>query len=67
VVKTLLENHQLDDVLVNLTVSDGKVRLWGVVQSADQAAAAESMARSVAGVRSVENNLGPGPISGVPV
>jgi CBS-domain-containing membrane protein len=67
VVKILLENQKLDDALVNVTVTDGKVRLWGMVQDSDQAAAAETAARSVAGVTSVENNLGPGPISGVPV
>jgi osmotically-inducible protein OsmY len=38
-----------------------------MVQDADQAAAAESAARFVAGVKSVENNLRPEPISGVPV
>jgi CBS domain-containing protein len=66
-VKTLLDKHELDTVLVNVTVNDGNVRLWGVVENADQAAAAESAAKALPGVRSVENNLGPGPVSGVPV
>ena len=66
-VKILLETHKLDTVLVNVTVSDGKVRLWGVVDSAEAGAMAETAARSLPGVKSVENNLGPGPISGVPV
>jgi len=66
-VKILLDNHKLDSVLVNVTVSDGNVRLWGVVENADEAAAAESAARSLPGVKSVENNLGLGPMSGVPV
>src|SRR6516165_10562191 len=65
--KFLLDRHELDTVLVNVTVSDGNVQLWGVVENAEEAAAAESAARTLPGVRSVENNLGPGPISGVPV
>ena len=40
--KILLDKLELDTVLVNVTVSDGNVRLWGVVENADQAAAAES-------------------------
>ena len=66
-VKILLDKQELDTVLVNVTVSDGKVRLWGVVENADQAAAAESAAKTLPGVKSVENNLSPGPVSGVPV
>jgi len=64
--KNLLENDQLDTVLVNVIVNDGNVRLWGVVENGDQAAAAESAARKLMGIKSVENNLGPGPMSGVP-
>ncbi len=66
-VKILLDKQELDTVLVNVTVSDGNVRLWGKVENTDQAAAAESAAKMLPGVKSVENNLGPGPISGVPV
>ena len=65
--KTLLDDHKLDLVLVNVTVSDGNVRLWGVVENAEEAAAAESAAKTLPGVKSVENNLGLGPMSGVPV
>jgi CBS domain-containing protein len=65
--KILLEKHEFDTVLLNVTVSHGNVRLWGIVEDADQAAAAEIAARSLPGVKSVENNLGPGPMSGVPV
>ncbi len=65
--KNLLDNDQLDTVLVNVTVNDGNVRLWGVVENADQAAAAERAARMLVEVKSVENNLGPGPMSGVPI
>ncbi len=66
-VQILLDKHKLDPVLINVTVSDGNVRLWGVVENADEAAAAESVAKTLPGVKSVENNLGPGPLSGVPV
>jgi CBS domain-containing protein len=65
--KILLDKHELDTVLVNVTVSDGNVRLWGVVKNADQAETAESAAKILPGVKSVENNLGPDPMSGVPV
>jgi CBS domain-containing protein len=65
--KILLDKHELDTVLVNVTVSGGNVRLWGVVDNAEQAAAAERAARTLPGVKSVENNLGLGPMSGVPV
>jgi CBS domain-containing protein len=65
--KILLDNDQLDTVLVNVTVKDGNVRLWGVVENADQVVAAESAVKKLPGVKSVENNLGPGPMSGEPV
>ena len=63
--KILLDQHKLDSVLINVTVSDGNVRLWGMVENADQAAAAESAAKSLPGVKSVQNNLAPDPMSGV--
>jgi CBS domain-containing protein len=65
--KLLLDKHELDGVLINVTVRDGNVRLWGRVENAKEAALAESAAKSLAGIKSVENNLGPGPVSGVPV
>ena len=65
--KILLDEHKLDTVFVNVTVSDGNVRLWGVVENAEEAAVAETAAKTLPGVKSVENNLGPGPMSGVPV
>ena len=64
--KILLDEHKLDTVFVNVTVSDGNVRLWGVVENADEAAAAEGAAKSLPAVKSVEN-IGPGLMSGVPV
>lgn len=66
-VNILLANHKLDTTLVNVTVSDGNVRLWGIVDNAEEAAMAEVVVKSVPGVTSVENNLGPGPVSGIPV
>jgi osmotically-inducible protein OsmY len=65
--KILLEDHKLDKVFVNATVSDGNVRLWGVVESADEAATAEAAAKALPGVKSVENKLGLSQMSGVPV
>ena len=65
--KSLLDNRQLETVLVNITVQDGNVRLWGMVESLDQAAAVGKAAKALSGVKSVENNLGTGPMSGVPV
>lgn len=65
--KTLLQMPELETVLVNVTVNDGNVRLWGVVENAAEAAAAEKAAKTLPGVKSVENNLGPGPLTGVPI
>jgi CBS-domain-containing membrane protein len=65
--KSLLDNRQLETVLVNITVQDGNVRLWGMVESVDQAAAVGNAAKALSGVKSVENNLGTGPMSGVPI
>ncbi len=66
-IKILLSEHGLGTVLLNVTVSHGNVRLWGVVNDAEQAAAAEAAARSLPGVKSVINNLWRGPMSGEPV
>jgi CBS-domain-containing membrane protein len=66
-VKILLEKPELETVLVNVTVRNGNVRLWGVVENADQAVAAERAARSLPAVKSVENNLAAATMSGVPV
>lgn len=65
--KLLLDKHELDGVLINVTVRDGNVRLWGRVDNSQEAALAESVAKTLPGIKSVENNLGPGPMSGVPV
>lgn len=65
--KTLLDDHKLDTVLLNVTVSDGNVHLWGVVENADEAVEAARAAMTLPGVKSVENNLSLGPMSGVPI
>jgi CBS-domain-containing membrane protein len=65
--KILLDKPELGAALVNVIVRDGNVRLWGIVENAEEAAMAERAARALSGVKSVENNLGFGPISGVPV
>jgi osmotically-inducible protein OsmY len=64
--KLLLDKHELDGVLINVTVRDGNVRLWGSVENAKKAARAETAAKSLVGIKSVESNLGPGPMSCVP-
>lgn len=66
-VEILLERHDLDMVLINVTVNEGRVRLWGVVENAEQAATAENAAMTLPGVKSVENYLGLGAMSGIPV
>jgi CBS domain-containing protein len=66
-IKILLGEHKLDTALLNVTVRHGNVRLWGVIENAEQAAAAEAAVKALPGVKSVENNLSPGPMSGVPV
>jgi CBS domain-containing protein len=66
-IKTLLTDNRLETALVNVTVRDGNVRLWGTVENIDDAAEAENAVKFAPGVKSVENNLRPAPISGVPV
>ena len=66
-VTLLLEEHGIDTVAVNVTVNDGRVRLWGFVEDGKEAALAENAAKSLPGVKSVENFLALAPMSGVPV
>jgi CBS-domain-containing membrane protein len=66
-VSAILAKQELDTVLVNVIVRDGNVRLWGVIDNANQAEEIETIAKAVPGVKSVENNLGSGPMSGVPI
>ena len=67
VVDALRQEPQLASLLMNVTVNDAVVKLWGVVDNDSQRDAAERAARSTDGVRLVENNLGPGPVSGLPI
>jgi len=48
-VKILLGKPELDAALVNVTVTDGNVRLWGAVENPDEAAMAESAAKALSG------------------
>ena len=43
--------------LLNLTVHDGKVRLWGVVDSEAEKQAVRVAAELVEGVKAIENNV----------
>jgi CBS-domain-containing membrane protein len=45
--KLLLDDHRLDTVFLNVTVIDGNVRLWGIVENADEAAAAVRAAKNL--------------------
>ena len=65
--KILLDEHKLNTVFVNVTVRDGNVRLgaWSKTPTRPRRQAAAT--KNLPGVKSVENNLGPGPMSGVPV
>ena len=47
----------VDTPLINATVIDGAVQLWGNVDSAVKKKAAEVAAESMVGVKSVENNI----------
>ncbi|MDZ7852116.1 MAG: CBS domain-containing protein [Halomonas sp.] len=43
---------------LNVIVADGKVQLWGLVDSKEQRQAVQVAAENIAGVTEVENNLG---------
>jgi len=55
--KELSEAAGADAPLVNATVVDGAVQLWGNVDSSIKKKAAEVAAENIAGVTSVENNI----------
>ena len=67
ILKTLLGIHEFDTVLINVTVNDGDVQLWGIVESDNEKADAERAVKSLPGVRSIQNHLWLGPLSGIPV
>lgn len=53
----VLDEAELPMHLVNVTVTDGLVELWGVVDSAVQIEAARAAVEACAGVRRLENHL----------
>jgi hyperosmotically inducible periplasmic protein len=57
-VKTkLIENKDVDAGAINVDTLDGTVSLSGFAKSTTEKATAESLARSVKGVKAVKNNL----------
>lgn len=58
VLELFTEESGLGGSLVNVTVTDGKVGLWGTARSDTEEQALVVAVRSVPGVRSVESNLG---------
>lgn len=48
----------LDTALLNVTVTDGVVQLWGIVNTKAEKQAAQVAAENTPGVRAVENHLG---------
>lgn len=56
--KALADEAGINTAMVNVIVTDGLVQLWGLVDSAREKKAAQLAAESMAGVKSVENNLG---------
>jgi CBS domain-containing protein len=56
--RTLADEAGINTAMVNVIVTDGAVQLWGLVDSAREKKAARLAAESIAGVKSVENNLG---------
>lgn len=58
VLKAFSDDAGLGGTFVNVTVSDGKVRLWGTVRTDTEEKALVVAARSVPGVNSVESRLG---------
>ena len=66
VVNALRKEPLLASRLVNVTVNDGVVSLWGEVENDAQRDVAARVAQAVDGARSVENHLGLEPVSGLP-
>ena len=67
VVDAIRQQPSLESYVINATVRAGAVKLWGVVDNDDARQVAQRTAENVAGVASVQNNLGPGPVSGLPL
>ena len=51
------ERCERKHALLNATVQDGTVKLWGIVDSEAEKEAARVAAEQVAGVRAIENNV----------
>lgn len=58
VLQVLSEEAGLDAGLINVTVDDGAVQLWGIVNSSNGKKAAQIAAEGISGVKAVENHLG---------
>jgi CBS domain-containing protein len=67
VVNALMHEPSLEPYLVNVTVKHAAVRVWGVVGDEKARMNAGRIAQQIPGVQSVENNLGPVPVPGIPV
>jgi len=55
--RTALKESGVDQVFVNAVVANGVVNMWGEVNSAAEVRALEVAARSVSGVKNVENHV----------
>jgi len=58
IVKEVDDNTGVMVDRLNIIVSDGKVQLWGLVDSKEQRWAVQVAAENIDGVKEVENNLG---------
>lgn len=56
--RTLSEQTGIDTAVINVIVENGVVQLWGLVDTAEEAKAAQVAAETTPGVKSVVNNLG---------
>jgi len=55
--RALSEHAGIDTRVLNVTVENGVVRLWGLVETREEAKAAQLAAETTPGVKAVENNL----------
>ncbi|SFT99053.1 CBS domain-containing protein [Halomonas saccharevitans] len=58
ILKEVDENTGVMVDRINVIVADGKVQLWGLVESKEQRWAVQVAAENIDGVKEVENNLG---------
>jgi osmotically-inducible protein OsmY len=57
VMAQLKSEHWSKHLLLNATVQDGKVKLWGIVDTEAEKGATRVAAEQVAGVQAIENNV----------